>query len=256
MSRSPADLGITAAVAVFTCAAAALDAPVAIMSVLGIVLFAAPGYLLGQLLLGSRVTGLERLAVATGLAFCVPIIGGLLLYAARVPLHRPAWLGLLAGVTLACDLVLLLRHFWWRRGDTGLSSNKHGEGWRPSAWNVAAFGAAVVIAICAVWLARTEAENQHYPGFTQLWLVHRDEKARTMSLGVANHEGRTTRYKLVLFRNSQVAATWNLDLPNGRAWQRTTQFAGRYTVTARLYRLPNVSSVYRYVSISDNRNGV
>lgn len=256
MNWSPADLGITAAVAVLTCAAAAAGAPVAIMTVLGIALFAGPGYLLSQLLFGSHVAGLERLAVVTGLAFCVPIIGGLLLYVARVPLHRAAWLGLLAGVTLTCDLVLFLRHILQRRIDAALSSNKHSEGWRPSAWNAAAFGAAVVIAVCAVWLARTEAENQHYPSFTQLWLLHRNQNARTMSLGVANHEGRTTRYKLVLFRNSRVAAIWNFDLPNGRAWLRTTQFSGRYTITAKLYRLPNISSVYRYVSISDNRNGV
>ena len=255
MSRSQADLGITAAVAVSTCAAAAVGAPVAIMTVLGIVLFAAPGYLLGQLLLGSHVAGLERLAVITGLVFCVPILGGLLLYAARVPLHRTAWLGLFAGVTLACDLVLFVRHLLRRRGGAAAPSNKQREQRRLPTWNVAAFGAAVVIAVCAIWLAHAEAVNQHYPGFTQLWLVHRDRNARAMSLGVANHEGRTTRYKLVLFHSNRVAAIWNLDLPNGRAWQRATQFTGRYTITAKLYRLPDVASVYRYVSISGNRNG-
>lgn len=254
MSRSLADLGITAAVAVFACAAAAAGAPVAIMTVLGIVLFAAPGYLLGQLLLGSHVAGLERVVVATGLAFCVPILGGLLLYAARVPLHRADWLGLLAGVTLACDLVLLLLHLLRRRSAAAAPSDKQGEEWRLPAWHAVAFGAAVVIAVCAVWLARTEAAKQHYPGFTQLWLVHRSQNARTASLGVANHEGRTTRYRLVLFRDNQATAIWNIDLSNGRAWQQATQFTGRYTITAKLYRLPNVSSVYRYVSISGNRN--
>src|ERR1019366_5018786 len=115
MNRSQADLGITAAVAAFACAAAAVGAPVAVMTVLGIVLFAAPGYLSGQLLLGSHSSVLERLAVATGLAFCVPILGGLLLYAAGLPLHRAAWFGLLAGVTLVCDVVLFLRRRGGRR---------------------------------------------------------------------------------------------------------------------------------------------
>ena len=63
-------------------------------------LLAAPGYLLGQLFVGSRIAGLERMVVMTGLALAVPVLGGLLLYAVRVPLHRPGWLGLLAGVTL------------------------------------------------------------------------------------------------------------------------------------------------------------
>lgn len=254
MSWSPTDLGITAAVAVLTCVAAALGAPIAIMIVLGIVLFAAPGYLLGQLLLNPHVAGLERLAVATGLAFCVPIIGGLLLYAAKVPLHRAAWLGLLAGVTLACDLVLFLRHLLRRRSDAAAPSEKQRQEWRLPTWHAVAFGSAAVIAVCAVWLAGAGAANQHYPGFTQLWLAHRGKSAQTVSLGVANHEGRTTRYRLVLFRNDRTAATWNLDLPNGRAWQHTTQFADRPIISAKLYRLPNVSRVYRYVSISDNRN--
>ena len=108
MNRSQADLGITVAVAVLACAAAAVGAPVAVMIVLGIVLFAAPGYLLGQLLLGPNSIGLERVAVSTGLAFIVPIFGGLLLYVAGVPLHRAAWLGLLAGVTLVGEMILTL----------------------------------------------------------------------------------------------------------------------------------------------------
>src|SRR5690242_3255164 len=93
----------------FACGAAIVGAPVAVTALLGIALFAAVGYLLSQLLLGSRLTGLERLAVATGLSFCVPIFGGLLLYFARVPLHRASWLGLLVGVTLVGDVALFLR---------------------------------------------------------------------------------------------------------------------------------------------------
>ena len=94
MGRSQADVAATALVAVLACGAAASGAPPAAMIVLGIMLLAAPGYLLGQLLVGSRIAGLERVVVMTGLALAVPVLGGLLLYAARVPLHRPGWLGL------------------------------------------------------------------------------------------------------------------------------------------------------------------
>src|SRR5438132_13417026 len=109
MGRSQADVAATALVVALACGAAASGAPPAAMIVLGIMLFAAPGYLLGQLLVGSRTTGLERVVVMAGLALAVPILGGLLLYAARVPLHRPGWLGLLAGVTLAADAALFAR---------------------------------------------------------------------------------------------------------------------------------------------------
>jgi len=64
MRPREADLAITALVAVMTCAAAAVGAPVAVMTVLGVLLFAAPGYLLGQLLIGSDGSGLERVAAA------------------------------------------------------------------------------------------------------------------------------------------------------------------------------------------------
>lgn len=249
MSRNQAGIGITAAVAVLACAVAAAGAPVGVTIVLGIVLFAAPGYLLGQLLLGSHIAGLERLAVITGLAFCVPIVGGLLLSAAGVPLHRPAWLGLLAGVTLACDVALLVRHLLHRRSNAAVPLVRQREGWRLPAWHAAAFGAAVVVAGCAVGLASVGAAKQHYPGFTQLWLVQRSPNSTTASLGVANHEGQTVGYKLVLFRDSHVAATWTLDLSNGRAWQRATPFTGFDTITVKLYRLPDVSRAYRYVTI-------
>ena len=109
MGRSQADVTGTALAAVLACAAAAAGAPAAVTTVLGIALFAAPGYLLGQLLVGSRTAGLERVAVMTALALAVPVLGGLLLNVAGIPLHRPGWLGLLAGVTLAADTALFAR---------------------------------------------------------------------------------------------------------------------------------------------------
>src|SRR5689334_3278726 len=56
MNRGQADLWVTATVAVLACAAGALGAPVAVMIMLGIPLFAAPGYLLGQMLLSPDRT--------------------------------------------------------------------------------------------------------------------------------------------------------------------------------------------------------
>ena len=96
-------------VAVLACIAAVFHAPVAVMTVIGVTLFAAPGYLLCRLLFGPHIVGLERVAVTTGLVFCVPILGGLLLDAAGVSLDRDSWLGLIAGTTLVCDVALFAR---------------------------------------------------------------------------------------------------------------------------------------------------
>jgi hypothetical protein len=242
--RRHADLVITAAVAVLACVSATLSAPVAVTAVLGLALLAAPGYLFGELLFGSRIAGLERLAIFIGLALCVPILGGLLLFAIGAPVHRAAWLALLAGATGLGDVALL-----WRRH----SGRAEAFGWpaavtRPPLRHVVTFGVAVVIAVGALGLARAGAAIQHNPGFTQLWLAHPDD-AVTANLGVGNYEGTTTRYRLVLLRNGRSAAGWNITLANGQTWHRSPVVSGHDTVTVNLYRLPDLAHPYRHVAI-------
>src|SRR2546423_975137 len=208
MGRSQVDVAATALVAVLACGAAASGAPAAAMIVLGIMLIAAPGYLLGQLLVGSRTAGLERVVVMAGLALAVPVLGGLLLYAAGVPLHRPGWLGLLAGVTPAADTALFAR----RRAAAARRAGRPATqvqtvpsglaapggprealgGPRPagraSRGYVAVFAVAVLVAAGAVGLAVAGAARQPQPGFTQLWLSPQRQDAHTLSLGVTNDQ--------------------------------------------------------------------
>jgi hypothetical protein len=251
MGRSQADVAVTALVAALACGAAASSAPAAAMTVLGIMLFAAPGYLLGQLLAGSRTTGLERVVVMAGLALAVPILGGLLLYAAGVSLHRPGWLGLLAGVTLAGDVALFLRR---RVSGSGRAAPFSWQpAWRVPRWHTAAFAAAVLVAACGVGLARIGVAVQPQPGFTQLWLSPQHQNVHTLNLGVSNDQGSTTGYRLVLLRNGQVSATWKLTLANGQTWQRSVPFTGKYNLAANLYRLPDLTHPYRYVSTGSNK---
>jgi uncharacterized membrane protein len=269
MGRSQADIAATALVAALACAAAAVGVPLAVTIVLGIMLLAAPGYLLGQLLVGSRITGLERVVVMAGLALAVPVLGGLLLYAAGVPLHRPGWLGLLAGVTLAADTALFAR----RRaaaagradrptaqvqtvpsgpavpGELQAAPGEPRPAGRASRWHVAVFAVAVLVAAAAVGLAVTGAVRQPQPGFTQLWLSPQRQDAHTLSLGVTNDQGRTTSYRLVLRRDGRVVGTWNLTLGEGRTWQRSVPFTGKQTLAAGLYRPPDLTHPYRYVSV-------
>jgi Protein of unknown function (DUF1616) len=256
VSRRSADLWVTFSVAVLACAAAAVRTPVripvAVTAGLGLVLFAAPGYLLGQLLARSSRSALERLAVSAGLALCVPVIGGLLLYLARLPLNRASWLGLLAGVTVAADVLVFVQR---RRHREALAPPGRTPGrarWRLQPGPAAAFALAIVIAAGAVTLAREGTSVQRYPGFTQLWLVP-DTHTHDLSLGVANNEGATTRYQLVLLHNGlPFGEPRKLTLRNGQAWHlslgHTTNF------TAHLYRLPSFSHIYRQVSIGTGRS--
>lgn len=252
MSRRSTDLWVTFSVAVLACAAAAVRAPVAVTAGLGLVLFAAPGYLLGQLLVGSGRTALERLAVSAGLALCVPVIGGLLLYVARLPLNRNSWLGLLAGVTVAADVLLFVRRRRNREAPDGLGRAPDRARWRLQPGPAAAFVLAVVIAAGAMTLAREGTVVQRYPGFTQLWLVP-DAHSHGLSLGVANDEGATTHYQLVLLHNGHYAGQpLKLTLRNGQVWRHSLPYPSN--VTAHLYRRPNFSRVYREVSVGGNRS--
>jgi hypothetical protein len=253
MNRGHADLGIAAATAVLACAAAVLHAPAAVMAILGAALFAAPGYLLCQLLPGPDRAGLERLAVAAGLALSVPVIGGLLLYAAGRRLDRTSWLLLLTAVTLAADLMVYLRRRHGRRVRRGRETARPGRGERGRRIpprHAAAFAAAVVMACCAVGLARQGAAAQHYPGYTQLWADRAPGNAATVRLGVGNHEGRTMRFLLVYVDNGHRAASWHLVLADGQAWQRSQRAAAGHAVRAELFRLPDASRPYRYVALA------
>jgi len=247
MARSQLDIAATALVAVLACGAAAGGAhggPA--MIVLGFALFAAPGYLLGQLLAGPRVSGPERVAVMTGLALAVPVLGGIVLYAAGVPLHRPAWFGLLAGTTLASDAVLFLRRRA-REPDSAVGPEPAAPPRRVPFWPAAAFAVAVLLAGGGVALARIGVAAQPRTGFTQMWLSLRHDGQR-LDLGVGNDQGSTTSYRLVLLRAGHVIATWNLTLADGQTWQGSVPSAGAPAVVADLYRLPDTTHPYRHVA--------
>ena len=247
MRRNQADVAVTAAVPVCYGAAIVLSAPAAVLAILGIALVVAPGYVWAEVFLNSRVVGLERVAVAAGLSLALPVLGGLTLYGAGIPLHRAAWAGLLASAALVGDALLLALRRTGRRAPPTRHAGAPGRVTR----HAVAFGAAVVIAVGAVGLALAGASRQDDPGFTQLWLSARQPGAPSVSLGVSNHQGSTTRYRLVLLRKSHVSATWNLTLTDGQTWRQMIPVTGGYPIVAKLYRLPDLTQAYRYVTTDD-----
>jgi hypothetical protein len=242
--RNYSDIAVVEAIAILGCVAFFTHLPEPVMIVLGLGLFAAPGYVWSEVFLSPRTQGLERVAVAAGLALIVPVFGGMGLYAAGISLNRIAWVGLLAVVTLVgAGLALITR----RRQRDGLPSRRPGRRRRWSAWHAVAFGAAAAIVAGAVGLAVFSAETQKYAGYTQLWLAPLPAKASTASLGVDNEQGAPARYRLVVRRRGRVTATWNLALASGQTWQRTISYTTSYAIAARLYRLPDLRTPYRQV---------
>ena len=217
MRPRQADIALTAAVAVAYSGSAVLGAPAAVMITLGLALAVSPGYVWAEVILSPRVVGLERVAVAAGLSLGLLVLGGVAISMARIPLHRAAWAGLLAGATLVGDALLLDLRRTGRRPPP----SRHPGTPRLSTRHAVAFGAATVIAAGAVGLSVASAARQHYPGFTQLWLAKRVQDPGTATLGVGNHQGSTTRYRLVLLRQGHLSVTWNLTLSDSQTWQRT-----------------------------------
>jgi hypothetical protein len=239
-------LAVTGAIAAAGCAAIVVHLPAPVMVILGIGLFAAPGYAWSEVLLSPRVSALERVVVAATLALIVPVLGGLVLTAARIPLHRDAWIGLLAA---AAGTGAVVAAFQRRTTELPAARQQPRRGRLPVGHAIA-FGAAAVIATGAVTLAVVSAEAQKYTPYTQLWMSPAGAKAvtaSTASLGVTNQQGSTEQYRLVLRRKGRVSATWNFTLANDQTWQRTIPFTMKSSITADLYQLPNLSTPYRKV---------
>jgi len=244
MRRSYAGAGTSAVAAVLSCVAIVARAPVAITVILGILLFASVGYVWVKVLFERRLAGLERVAVAAGLALSVPVIGGLGLQAAGVPLHRAAWVYLLAGVTLVGDAVLITR----RPALHAKAIEKRPRFRFRLGWQAVTYGAAIVVAGGAVALASAGAMTQHYPGFTQFWL-YTHGNAGVANLGVDNQQGETKQYRLILLRKGQPSGSWDITLSNGQVWRRNFAVSETEVTAANLYMLPDLTHPYRHVSI-------
>jgi uncharacterized membrane protein len=242
--RNYSDIAIAEAIAILGCVAFFAHLPEPVMIVLGLCLFAAPGYVWSEVFLSPRNQGLERVAVATGLALMVPVFGGMGLYVAGIPLNRTAWVGVLSVATLTGAAAALITRRR-RRDDTAPRRSARKRQW--SAWHAVAFGAAAVIAAAAVGLAVVSADAQKYSGYTQLGLTPLPGQSSRASLGVQNEQGVTTQYRLVLRRKGRVSATWTLTLANGQAWQRTVSYTTSLAMAASLYRLPDLKDPYRQV---------
>jgi uncharacterized membrane protein len=241
MRRKNLDVVLAATAVALTVASLFASVPVPILAALGLTLFAATGYLWAEILLGRRTGGLERAATAAGLAMIVPVLGGLGLYAAGVPLDRASWTGLMVVAAVSGSVVLIVRRRLGASPAEATSVSRITFSFRTCI----PFALAVVLAAGAVVLAHEGAVRQSYAGFTQLWL---SPDGRTHDLlGVTNREGRTTTFRLVVHVSGQKSSTYNLTLRDGQTWQRALVYSNRKRLLADLYRLPVLTTPYRYV---------
>jgi uncharacterized membrane protein len=224
--------------------AAFIDIPTALATVMGVALFVAVGYVWSGVLTDKRIGGLERAAVAAGLAMIVPVLGGLVLYLADIPLNRRSWTGLLAAAAFTGSVALMVR----RRAEETPDRPERTFLRTLSIRDCATWAVAILVAAGAMVVAVEGAARQNYGGFTQLWLSP-DGSSHDV-VGVTNWQGKTTAFRVVVRRSGQKDAVYNITLRQGQTWKLAFASIAKARVVADLYRLPVLSTPYRYVDTS------
>jgi len=252
MYRRHLDILIAGVTALAGGAAFAAHLPGAVQVVLGVALFLAPGYLWSEAILSSRLPPTERLLTTAGLSLILPILGGFLFYALRIPLFRSAWVGLLVVLTLLGVVAVAVQRLREVPPDPRLDPNAQRRSQPPAkggmaAFNVLIWAVAGAVAIGSVAFSVKSAEAQKYPGYTMLWLTPLQTDAQKASLGVTNHQGVAEQYQLKFLTKGKVTATWSFTLSDGQSWGRTVAYTMVNSVAANLYLMPNVTTPYRQV---------
>ncbi len=235
------DLALVVALACLAFVAALLTPPIWLRAPLLVPLvLVLPGYALAANLFPPRsVSPAERGVYAVGLSIAVAAAGGLLIQLV-IGLDRDVWAALLAVVTVTAGLRGL-------RGEDGRRVAALSPSQLPRSLPIAlaVFLAAAVIAAMAIASAGDGLrEAQAKIHFTDFWMLPEGDSgasttSATLAVGLRSHEGRSTRYTLVLSRGGAPLATDRLRLHAGEQWERdftVTRAPGNVPVLATLER--------------------
>lgn len=180
--------------------------------------FAIPGYALAAALFPpGQIPASERAVYVIALGIAAAALSGILVQLV-FSLDRMAWALTLSGLTLAAGAVAAAR----RRED---------RPWAEVELNPVAVVLLVMALAMAAWAAanatnraRDELGDAH---FTELWLLPSAGSApgasKRVSIGVSNHEGRTTSYQVNLTLGGVPLRNWTVRLGEGQAWTTSLQ---------------------------------
>ena len=197
---------------------AQIGGPVAV-AVLMPLAFAVPGYAVTAALFPPRaIPAAERLVYAVALGIAVSALSGVIAQLV-FSLDRTAWALLLFLLTLAASWLALRR----RDGTE--------EGWRPriaapglEPLSVALIVTAIAIAAWATTIATDRAHDELSDAhFTELWVKPGQESGANrrrsrLVIGVANHRGHPTSYRIRLTQGDVLLRGWSIRLGEGRHW--------------------------------------
>ncbi len=243
-------------------------------------IFLLPGYALTSALFPGRDFGfVERILFSLGLSLLIVILGGLILNSTPFGLRTSSWAIFLGVITLgACAVALARRSRKPINPGVGATEDLSEEtratgkgsvfggrggilGGRPQEYAPTTFrqglllGLAALIVCGAVVMSIIGAEQQSFPGFTQLWILPASgaNAKNSVLVGVKNMEKTTMQYRLTVQENGKVVKQWSaIDLQQGQNWQMTlvipqAQQSSRIMVEALLYRSGISSTAYHHV---------
>jgi uncharacterized membrane protein len=216
--------------------------------------FILPGYALTAALFVERQPELlVRVVFWLGLSVVVVILGGVVLNLTPAGMHAGSWALFLASVTLgACVMVLIRRK---EQGMPPMGLLRTGHSGLPF-FKALVLGLAALIVCGAIVLSITDALQQPYAGFTQLWILPENGSAGakdSVRLGVSNMESTATAYHLVVDMDGKMVKQWaTIDLQQYKQWQATLALppsghTGPAKVEVLLYRAQAPTTVYRHV---------
>lgn len=209
--------------------------------------FVVPGYaVVSALFPKTTFTFAEQILLSVGASITLTILGGFTLYWTPWGLQAVAWVILLACITYTASAISLVQRN--KRG-AFFSQRKH---LAISSMQVFGIGAASLIFVGAIAIARTPVSASNVSGYSQLWMLPVNYTQRDVKLGLRSEEFTDVQYRLEVRVGDTLIREWPLiKLQPDQQWEVDLELpvvhsVGR-DVEAQLYRLDKPDTVYRRV---------
>jgi hypothetical protein len=245
------DLAVVSALSLVALIATVLPAPDWAKAIAGaLMVFVLPGYAISAaVFLPGDIRGDLRLVLTVIFSIGCAALGGLVLQVV-LPLDRAVFTILLIGVTIACLLVAARRRTMAYPLET-----------EPIRLRVPGFVSALAL-LAAVgiggWAIAIATAGQHRQmartHFTALWMLPEaapgtDPPGAPLQVAVRNHEGKRTRYSLLVHQGPKTLGRWHLDIGADRQWSATVPAPASAAKGLVVARLSRENRIYRRVAL-------
>ena len=223
-----------------------------------LLVFVAPGYIISVALFPeSTWSFMERTILTMGLSLAVSVLGGIILYAMKIPLLAETWALFYGSIILVMGAIAIIRRLIKeyparRKSDRAPESHTH---LMPRPGQLALFGLAVLIFLSAMVLAQNVARVYPDTEIVQLWMLPGESSAGpSVRIGAMVNGSAPEEYSLWLERGGYTVQTWpHLTFEPDKRWEITVQvnpnMPGTGPIEAFLYRYDQPTIPYRHVTL-------